>query len=425
MPGLPAGRGIRRPVDVAVTLRQYLTFHREAHMTGDDIIATSDRYLMPTYARTPRAFVRGAGARLWDSEGREYVDFFSSLAVTNLGHAPRNVVDAIARQASLIMHVSNLHYCEPQARLAELLCTHSFADRVFLCNSGAEANEAAIKLARRWGHLQGGQRTDIVSALGSFHGRTLATLTATGQEKVRIGYQPLPAGFRYVAYNDLKALDGALTDTTAALLLEPILGEGGVVVPDPDYLLGARRLCDERGVLLVLDEVQVGMGRTGTLFAYEQCGVEPDIMTLAKALGSGMPIGATLARESVAGAFGPGAHGSTFGGNAVAAAAAVATVETMLEQGFLARVRERAAYFRHGLDRLASRSDRVVAVRGRGLMLGLELREPGAEVAEACLERGVLINCTAERVLRLLPPLVISEGEIDRGLAILEEALSR
>jgi predicted acetylornithine/succinylornithine family transaminase len=380
---------------------------------------------MQTYARTPRTFVRGRGARLWDSEGREYLDLFSSLAVTNLGHAPKSVVEAIARQAGLVMHVSNLHYCEPQARLAELLCTHSFADRVFLCNSGAEANEAAIKLARRWGHLNGGRRTDIVSALGSFHGRTLATLTATGQEKVRVGYQPLPAGFRYVPYDDLAALDNALTDTTAGLLLEPILGEGGVVVPDADYLVGARRLCDERGVLLMLDEVQVGMGRTGTLFAYEQCGVEPDVMTLAKALGSGMPIGAALARESVAASFGAGAHGSTFGGNAVAAAAAVATLETMLAPGFLAGVRERAAYFRCGLDRLAGRSNRIAAVRGRGLMLGMELREAGAAVAEACLARGVLINCTAERVLRLLPPLIINEADIDRGLAVLEEVLSR
>ena len=394
-------------------------------MTHDDIIAISDRYLMPTYARTPRAFVRGAGARLWDGEGREYLDLFSSLAVTNLGHAPRNVVDAMARQAGLIMHVSNLHYCEPQARLAEMLCTHSFADRVFLCNSGAEANEAAIKLARRWGHLNGGRRTEIVSALGSFHGRTLATLTATGQEKVRVGYQPLPTGFRYVPYNDLTALDGALTDTTAGLLLEPILGEGGVVVPDPDYLTGARRLCDERGVLLMLDEVQVGMGRTGTLFAYEQCGIEPDVMTLAKALGSGLPIGATLARESVAGAFGPGSHGSTFGGNAITAAAAVATLQTMLEPGFLASVRERASYFRNRLERVAAASDRVATVRGRGMMWGLELREPGAEVAEACLARGVLINCTAERVLRLLPPLIINEAEIDHGLGILEEVLCR
>jgi acetylornithine aminotransferase len=335
------------------------------------------------------------------------------------------VVEAIRRQAARLLHVSNLHYSEPQARLAELLCTHSFADRVFFGNSGAEANEAAIKLARRWGHGLGGRRTEIVSALGSFHGRTLATLTATGQEKVRTGYQPLPAGFRYVPYDDLGALDRALTDTTAALLLEPIQGEGGVVVPDPAYLAGARRLCDERGVLLVLDEIQVGMGRTGTLFAYQQSGIEPDIMTLAKALASGIPIGATLAREKVAASFEPGAHGSTFGGNAVAAAAAIATLETMLADGFFARVRERGAHLREGLERLARRSPRIAAVRGRGLMLGAELHEPGAALVDACLARGLLINCTAERVLRLLPPLVVTETEIERGLAVLEEVLSR
>jgi predicted acetylornithine/succinylornithine family transaminase len=394
-------------------------------MTGDHIIATADRYLMSTYTRTKVAFVRGEGARLWDAEGREYLDLFSGLAVTNLGHAHPAVVRAITEQAGKVLHVSNLQYCEPEAKLAEILCTRSFADRVFLSNSGAEANEAAIKLARRWGHGQGGQRTEIVSALGSFHGRTLATLTATGQEKVRVGFQPLPPGFRYVPYDDAAALERALTDATVGLILEPIQGEGGVTVPGPDYLARARRLCDERGVLLIFDEVQVGMGRTGTLFAYEQCGVEPDIMTLAKALASGIPIGATLAREEVAASFTPGSHGSTFGGNAVAAAAAVATLETMLADGFLAGVRTRAARFRRGLDALAERSARVAAVRGRGLILGVELREPGAGIVEACLARGLVINCTADRVIRLLPPLIISDAEIDRGLGVLEEVLCR
>ena len=232
-------------------------------MRKDSITTTADRYLMPTYARVPVVLARGEGARLWDTDGREYLDFFSGLAVTNLGHAPAAVVRAITAQATELLHVSNLHYCAPEARLAELLCTHSFADQVFFSNSGAEANEAAIKLARRWGHQLGGHRTDVVSALGSFHGRTLATLTATGQEKVRVGFQPLPTGFRYVPYDDVAALDDALTDTTAALLLEPIQGEGGVLVPRPGYLTAARRLCDERGVLLIFDEVQVGMGRTG------------------------------------------------------------------------------------------------------------------------------------------------------------------
>lgn len=393
-------------------------------MKTDDVIARSDRYLMPTYARSPVAFVRGDGARLWDAEGKEYLDLFACLAVTNLGHAPRAIADAINAQTAKLFHVSNLHYCEPQARLVELLCAHSFADRVFLCNSGAEANEAAIKLARRWGHANGGGRYEIVTALGSFHGRTLATLTATGQEKVRVGYQPLPDGFRYVPYNDLAALERALTDRTAALLLEPILGEGGVVVPDPDYLAGARALCDQRGVLLMLDEIQVGMGRTGTLFAYEQAGIVPDVMTLAKALASGIPIGACLAREEVARCLGTGSHGSTFGGNAVASAAAVATLETMLAPDFLPGVRTRAARFREGLERIAARSPKVAAVRGRGFIQGLQLTEPGAPIVAACLARGVLINCTADTVLRLLPPLVITEDEIDRGLGVLDEVLA-
>jgi predicted acetylornithine/succinylornithine family transaminase len=398
-------------------------FAERRAMTNRDIISRSDAHLMPTYARTPVAFVRGEGARLWDADGKEYLDLFACLAVANLGHAPRAIAAAITAQTAKLFHVSNLHYCEPQARLAELLCAHSFADQVFLCNSGAEANEAAIKLARRWGHAGGGSRYEIVSALGSFHGRTLATLTATGQEKVRVGYQPLPAGFRYVPYDDLAALDRALTATTAALLLEPILGEGGVVVPSPDYLVGARRLCDERGVLLILDEIQVGMGRTGTLFAYEQSGITPDIMTLAKALASGIPIGAALARAEVAACFGPGAHGSTFGGNAVAAAAAVATIETMIAPDFLAGVRHRSAHFRTRLERVAAQSPKVKSVRGVGFIQGLELVESGAPVVAACLARGVLLNCTADTVLRFLPPLVISEAEIDRALAIVEEVL--
>ncbi|MCC6766197.1 MAG: aspartate aminotransferase family protein [Deltaproteobacteria bacterium] len=393
-------------------------------MSSQDIVTRTDRHLMATYLRAPVAFVRGDGARLWDADGKEYLDLFACLAVANLGHAPRAVAEAINAQTAKIFHVSNLHYCEPQMRLAELLCERSFADRVFLCNSGAEANEAAIKLARRWGHANGGQRFEIVTALGSFHGRTLATLTATGQEKIRVGFQPLPGGFRYVPFDDLGALDRALTDTTAALLLEPILGEGGVVVPSPEYLVGARKLCDERGILLMLDEIQVGMGRTGTLFAYEQLGVVPDVMTLAKALASGIPIGACLARADIAAAFGAGAHGSTFGGNAVAAAAAVRTLEIMTAPEFLPGVRQRAVHFRAGLDRIAARSPKVKGVRGAGFIQGMLLSEPGAPLVAKCLERGVLLNCTADTVLRFLPPLVITENEIDQALAIVEEVLS-
>jgi len=392
-------------------------------MSSQDIVARSDRHLMQTYLRAPVAFVRGEGAHLWDAEGKEYLDLFACLAVTNLGHAPKAIAEAIQAQTAKLFHVSNLHYCEPQAKLAEMLCANSFADRVFLCNSGAEANEAAIKLARRWGHANGGKRFEVVTALGSFHGRTLATLTATGQEKVRVGFHPLPEGFRYVPYDDLAALDRALTDTTAAVLLEPVLGEGGVVVPKPDYLAGVRKLCDERGILLMLDEIQVGMGRTGTLFAYEQAGIVPDVVTLAKALASGIPIGACLAKSHVADVFGAGAHGSTFGGNAVAAAAAVATLETMLAPDFLPGVRKRAAHFRAGLDRIAAKSPKVTAVRGMGFIQGMQLTEPGAPIVAACLAKGVLLNATADTVLRFLPPLVITEDDIDRALAVVEEVL--
>jgi len=392
-------------------------------MTGQEIIAASDLHLMPTYARARVAFVRGEGSRLLDAEGREYLDFFSFLSVTNLGHSPPAVVEAITAQAHRLLHVSNLQYCEPQARLAELLCLHSFADRVFFGNSGAEANEAAIKLARRWGHSLGGKRTKVITALGSFHGRTLATLTATGQEKVRVGYQPLPAGFQYVPYDDVPALESALDDTTAALMLEPVQGEGGVVMPSPGYLEAARRLCDDRNILLIFDEVQTGMGRTGTLFAYEQTGIEPDLMTLAKALASGVPIGALLARDDVAACFGPGSHGSTFGGNALATAAGVATLEAMTADGFLARVRTLGTHFLARLRDVATRCRTIASVRGHGMMLGITLHEPGQGVATACLERGLVINCTADRVLRFLPPLVITEAEIDRGVAILEEVL--
>ena len=391
-------------------------------MTTREIIATADHRLMPTYARSPVAFVRGDGARLWDADGREYLDFFSCLSVTNLGHAPRGVVDAITAQASRLLHVSNLHYCEPQARLAELLCTHSFADRVFFCNSGAEANEAAIKLARRWGHKLGGNRTEIVTALGSFHGRTLATLTATGQEKVRVGFQPLPAGFRYVPYDDVAALERALGDTTAALLLEPIQGEGGVVMPRPEYLAAARRLCTERGVLLALDEVQTGMGRTGAYFAHQHERIEPDAMTLAKGIAAGIPLGALLAREEVAKVFTPGTHASTFGGNPLATAAACAVMD-LLSEGLVERVQRAGERLSR---RLAAIGGRTSGERGLGLLRALLLSEDLApKVVAGARELGLLVNAVGDRVIRLAPPLTVSDDEIDRACALLAEAVAK
>jgi len=393
-------------------------------MTNADIIALNERYLFPTYARAPLAIVRGEGCRVWDADGKEYLDFFSSTVVTSLGHVHPRLTRAIHDQADKILHVSNLHHSEPQAVLAQLLCEHSFGDRVFFCNSGAEANEAAIKLARKYGADFGGGRFEIVSTEGSFHGRTLATITATGQEKVRRGFQPLPEGFRYAAYADVDALEAALTERTIAILLEPVQGEGGINAPPASYFQRVRELCDRHSLLLIFDEVQTGVGRTGSLFAYERCGIVPDIMTLAKGLGSGVPIGAMLANQRVAEAFSLGTHGTTFGGNALACAAAIAVVRSMLEDGILQNCTTQGAYLVERLRDLQRRQPRIRDVRGVGLLVGAELDGPGAAAVDACRERGLIINCTAERVLRLAPPLIVSAAEIDRAVAILDEVLS-
>ncbi|MGD0950502.1 MAG: acetylornithine transaminase [Candidatus Binatia bacterium] len=394
-------------------------------MTNDEIIALNDRYLFPVYPRAPVALVRGQGCRVWDADGKEYLDFFASTVVANLGHAHPRVTQAIAEQASKILHVSNLHHSEPQALLAELLCTHSFADRVFLCNSGAEANEAAIKLARKYGSEHGDGRFEILTALGSFHGRTIATITATGQEKVRRGFQPLPEGFRYFAYNDIDALAAAISPRTIAVMLEPLLGEGGIVVPHPEYLRRVRELCDKHDLLLILDEVQTGMGRLGTLFAYEQSGITPDIMTLAKGLGAGVPIGAMLATERLAGSFTAGAHASTFGGNPLTCAAAVAVMRVMSEEGVLANCSAQGEHLRTRLRELRRSLPRIKDVRGRGLLVGAELDGPGAPVVEACRAAGLLINCTMERTLRFSPPLIVTKDQIDRAVEITARVLGQ
>jgi acetylornithine/N-succinyldiaminopimelate aminotransferase len=392
-------------------------------LTNEQIIALNNRYQFPVYPRAPVALVRGQGCRVWDADGKEYLDFFASTVVANLGHAHPRVTQAIAEQAGKILHVSNLHHSEPQALLAELLCTHSFADRVFLCNSGAEANEAAIKLARKYGSEHGGGRFEILTALGSFHGRTIATITATGQEKVRRSFQPLPEGFRYVAYDDIDALEATVSPRTIAVMLEPLQGEGGIVVPHPAYLRRVRELCDKHDLLLILDEVQTGMGRLGTLFAYEQSGITPDIMTLAKGLGAGVPIGAMLASERVAASFTAGAHASTFGGNALTCAAAVAVMHVMVEEGVLANCRTQGEYLQGRLRDLGARSPRIKAVRGKGLLVGAELDGPGAPVVDACRDAGLLINCTMEKILRFSPPLIVARDEIDRAFEIVSRAL--
>ncbi|HTF92661.1 MAG TPA: acetylornithine transaminase [Verrucomicrobiae bacterium] len=395
-------------------------------MKNRDIAALTDKYVARTYARTPIALVKGKGVKVWDADGKEYLDFLAGIAVNSLGHCHPAIVRAIRSQSQRLLHVSNLYHIQPQAELARELCRHSFADRVFFCNSGAEANEAAIKLARRYGLEKLGGKYEVISTHNSFHGRTLATLTATGQEKVRAGYDPLPDGFRQVPYNDLGAVEGAIDEKkTAAILVEPIQAEGGVIVPDESYLRGLREICDQRGVLLIFDEVQTGMGRTGKLFGYEHFGIQPDIMTLAKALGGGLPLGAMLAREEIASSFGPGSHASTFGGNPVSCSAGLAVIHALLQGGVLKNCAQMGKYFVKGLEALKKRFSFIREIRGKGLIIGVELEIEGSKIADGCMEAGLLMNCTAYKVLRFVPPLTIKRNEIDRGLAILEKVLAR
>ena len=390
----------------------------------DEIKAISDRYLFPTYGRAPLALVRGAGTRVWDADGREYLDFFTSTVVASLGHCHPALVQALEAQARSIFHVSNLHYCEPQAMLAQRLVESSFADRVFFCNSGAEANEAAIKLARKHGHGAGGGRYEIITALGSFHGRTLATIAATGQEKVRVGFEPTQGGFRYVDYGDAAAIAAAVNDTTIAVMVEPVLGEGGVVVPPEGYLRELRSLCDRHGLLLILDEVQTGIGRCGTLFAYQHEDIRPDIITLAKGLGSGFPVGAMLARAPSATAFDTGSHGSTFGGNALAMAVGLAVLETIEKDHLLDHCAAMGERLTVGLRHLAATSNTIKSVRGRGLLVAAVLSEASATHVDRCRELGLIVNSTGGNVLRLAPPLTVSADEIDSALKILAEVFS-
>lgn len=388
----------------------------------------SSRYLMNTYARYPVLFRKGRGMYVWSSDGKEYLDFVGGIAVNVLGHCHPRVVIALQKQAQRLLHVSNLYYNEPQIKLAKILVDHSFADKVFFCNSGAEANEGAIKLARKYAKDSlPGNRFRIVTTLNSFHGRTLAALTATGQEKFHTGFEPLVPGFTYVEFSDLSALRKAITDETCAVMLEPIQGEGGVRIPAEGYLKEVRKMCDERGILLILDEVQTGMGRTGKLFAYEHYGITPDIMTLAKGLGGGFPIGALLATERVAASFQPGSHASTFGGNPLACSAAIATIETIIEDGLiLDQCKRMGEYLMHGLSEL--RKDHpglVVDVRGMGLMVGMELTGECTSIVKSCLERGLIINCTAGNVIRFLPAFIVEKKDIDHMLDILDDVLGR
>ncbi|MDO3377447.1 acetylornithine transaminase [Geoalkalibacter halelectricus] len=391
---------------------------------SQDWIERADRHIARTYGRYPLVAARGEGCRLWDVDGKEYLDFLAGVAVNNLGHCHPRVVKALQEQAARLLHVSNYFHIPQQIELAEILCRHSFADRVFFCNSGAEANEAAMKLVRKYSReAHGEDRFEVITALASFHGRTIGTIAATGQDKVRVGFEPVVPGFKYVPFGEIQALRAAVSPNTCAIMLEPVQGEGGVNLPPAGYLQAVRELCDEKELLLVFDEVQVGCGRTGSLFAYEQEGVAPDIMTLAKALAGGPPIGAMLYREKFVDTLGPGTHGSTFGGNPLMTAAGVATLNALLEDGVLENCRAMGAYLHERLEAFQQRYDFIVEVRGRGLIYGMELSIEGGDIVKQCLERGLLLNCTMGKVLRFLPPLIVTREEIDEALAILESVL--
>jgi predicted acetylornithine/succinylornithine family transaminase len=394
----------------------------QSHQDTNATIAQFERYVIANYRRYPICLVRGEGSWIWDAEGNRYLDFFPGWGCNLLGHCPPRVVEAVREQVGELIHVPNTWYMEAQGRLAAALAERSFGGQCFFCNSGAEANEAAIKLARAYGHAQ--RRFKIITMEGGFHGRTFAALTATAQPKYHAGFEPMVPGFVYVPYNDLAALGAAIDHQTAAVLVEPIQGEGGINIPAPSYLAGLRRLCDERGVLLMLDEVQTGLGRTGKWFAYQHEGVVPDVLTCAKALAGGLAAGVMIARPNVAAALKPGMHAATFGGNPIACRASLAAIETIEAEALLERAIHIGARFRTRLDALRSELPRLIKeIRIKGVMLGIELTIDASGVVESCLSRKLLVNATHGHVLRLLPALTISDAEIDAGCAILGDVL--
>ena len=383
------------------------------------------KFFMRTINRLPVTLVRGKGARVWDSEGKEYLDFVAGWAVNSLGHCHPAVVKALTEQSSTLIQVSNQFYTIPQVQLAKLLIENSCLGRVFFCNSGAEAVEGAMKLARRYGKLRLNGAYEIITAYGSFHGRTLATVAATGQNKFQEPYIPLPDGFVNVQYDSIAAVKSATTGLTCAVMVEPIQGEGGVNVPHDGYLREVRAWCDEKGILLILDEIQTGIGRIGSLFGYQQYDVEPDIMTLAKGLGGGVPIGAFLAKER-ASVFEPGEHGSTFGGNPLVCAAGTATLEFIIKNNIPAKVKKLGQYFITKLEKLKYKFNFITDIRGRGLLLAFNFTENMAQdVTNECLKEGLLVNAVKPNALRFIPPLIITEKDIDEALSILDKVLAR
>ena len=394
--------------------------------SNQEIIKLTSQHVAQTYGRYPIALIRGKGTKVWDASGKKYIDFVTGLAVDNLGHCPPAVVNAIRKQAGKLLHVSNLYHIEPQSQLAADLTRLSFADKFFFCNSGTEANEAAIKLARKWFDDNGQpERHEIITMNNSFHGRTMASLSATAQKKYHAGFGPLLPGFKYVPFNSIQAIKKATTRKTCAVLVEPIQGEGGVNLADKAYFKALRRLCDEKKILLIFDEVQTGFGRTGPLFAYESYGMKPDMITLAKALGGGMAIGAMGGTNRVMKSLVPGTHAATFGGNPLACAASFASLKAITKNGFLQKASSTGDYFLEQLHNLKKNFPIVRDARGAGLMLALELDRPGAEVVTKCMKEGFLINCIQPNTLRFLPPLIITRKEIDLLIKTLSKILSK
>lgn len=398
----------------------------EAKVQEESLTAIDQRSVMGTYARQPLQIARGQGVNVYDDDGRAYLDFTSGIAVCGLGHCHPALVAAVTDQVQTLWHMSNLYLTAPQAELADRLTAACDMDRAFFSNSGAEANEAAIKLARRYTKAKyGAHKGEILTFAHSFHGRTIATVTATAQPKYQEGFGPLPAGFRYVEEMTLEAVQTAASPKTCAVMIEPIQGEGGVRPAPPGFLQALRKLCDARGWLLIFDEVQTGIGRTGTWLAAQGIGVRPDIVTLAKSLAGGLPMGATLAREEVAAAFTPGAHGSTFGGNPVAARAALAVLDVILAPGFLEAVKRRGQQLHAALCSLAARTDKIVDIRGMGLMWGVELTGvKSADIVDRCRERGLLALTAGGDTVRLLPPLIVSAADVEKAVGILADALA-
>ena len=394
-------------------------------MNQETVIADTEKYYLPVFSRNQIVLDHGKGCKLYDMDGNEYLDFLAGIAVNALGHAHPVLVNAIAEQAGKLIHCSNLYYTKVQADLVKTLAEVSGFERTFLCNSGAEANEGALKLARKYGHQKAEGKQRIISTVHSFHGRTLATLTATGQPKYQKGYEPLPTGFDYAEYGNITTLENLMGEDVCAVILEPIQGEGGVHVPSDEYLKQVRALCDKYDALLIFDEIQTGLCRSGKWFAWEYSGAKPDIITLAKALGGGFPVAAFLTTERLAHVFAPGDHGSTFESNPLACAAANASLKVMREENLAVKAAEIGTYFKNQLEALQKKfPDKITEVRGRGLLLGMELSKPGKPIVDACLQKGMIINCTAVNVIRLVPPLIITKAEIDALMAVFAEVFA-